>query len=75
MNVGWHKPTCLLSFTCTDCSSKTEVMRLITEKRYNRKIFNVLSPHACRSCENQAKAGSVVRQRTRYLCSHRRDYG
>ncbi|OTW88120.1 hypothetical protein BK715_10410 [Bacillus thuringiensis serovar japonensis] len=67
MNVGWHKPTCLLSFTCTDCSSKTEVMRLITEKRYNRKIFNVLSPHACRSCENQAKVGSVVRQRYKIL--------
>ncbi|MGN4556107.1 hypothetical protein ACTFRD_29000 [Bacillus cereus group sp. MYBK249-1] len=75
MNVSWHKPTYLLSFTCTDCSSKTEEMRLVAEKRYNRKIFNVLSSHACRSCENQAKVGSVVRQRTRYLCSHRRDYG
>ncbi|OTY44044.1 hypothetical protein BK745_07135 [Bacillus thuringiensis serovar alesti] len=67
MNVGWHKPTCLLSFTCTDCSPKTEVMRVVAEKRCNRKIFNVLSPHTCRSYENQAKVGSVGRQRTRYL--------
>ena len=59
MNVDWHKSTCLLSFTCTDCSSKTEDMRLVAEKRRNRKIFNVLPPHACRSCENQAKVGSV----------------
>ncbi|OTY00434.1 hypothetical protein BK734_30155 [Bacillus thuringiensis serovar kim] len=75
MNVGWHKPTYLLSFTCTDCSSKTEDMRLVGEKRCNRKIFNVLSPHASQNCENQAKVGSVVSQRTRYLCSHRRDCG
>ncbi|OTX05431.1 hypothetical protein BK712_17575 [Bacillus thuringiensis serovar seoulensis] len=75
MNVGWHKPTCLLSFTCTDFSLKTEDMRLIAEKRCNRKIFNVLSPHVCRSRENQAKVGNVVSQRTRYLCFHRRDYG
>jgi hypothetical protein len=75
MNVGWHKPTCLLPYTCTDCSLKTEDMRLVAEKRCNRKIFNVLSPHVCRSCENQAKVGSVVSQRTRYLCFHRRDYG
>ncbi|PGP34282.1 hypothetical protein COA06_32240 [Bacillus thuringiensis] len=65
----------MLSFTCTDYSSKTEVMRWVAEKHCNRKIFNVLSPHACRSCENQAKVGSVVRQCTRYLCSHRRDCG
>ncbi|MBZ8125863.1 hypothetical protein CJ999_31400 [Bacillus thuringiensis] len=74
MNVGWHKQTCLLSFTCTVCSLKTEDMRLVAEKRYNRKIFNVLSLHACRSCEKQAKVRSVVRQRTRYWCSHRRLY-
>ncbi|PES09392.1 hypothetical protein CN345_18335 [Bacillus thuringiensis] len=65
----------MLLFTCTDCSSKTEDMRLVAEKRCKCKIFNVLSPHACRSCENQAKVGNVGRQRTRYLCSHRRDYG
>ncbi|TCD28010.1 hypothetical protein DM800_02595 [Bacillus sp. AY18-3] len=59
MNVGWPIPTCLLAFTCTDCCSKTEDMRLVAEKRCNRKIFNVLSPHACRSCENQAKVSSV----------------
>ncbi|PFZ52823.1 hypothetical protein COL68_25720 [Bacillus wiedmannii] len=75
MNIGWHKSTGLLSFTCTDCSLKTEDMRLVAEKRCNRKIFNVLSPHAYRSCENQAKLGSVVSKRTRYLCFHRRDYG
>ncbi|ARP61817.1 hypothetical protein FNE58_19980 [Bacillus thuringiensis] len=75
MNIDRHKPTYLLSFTYTDCSSKTEVMRLVSEKRCNCKIFNVLSPHACRSCENQTKVGSVVRQCTRYLCSHCRDYG
>ncbi|PEB07025.1 hypothetical protein FPL01_05475 [Bacillus pacificus] len=57
MNVSWHSPTCLLSFTCTDCSLKTEDMRLVAEKRCNRKIFNVLSPHAGRSCENSAKVG------------------
>ncbi|PHF51017.1 hypothetical protein COI41_25000 [Bacillus toyonensis] len=65
----------MLSFACTDCSSKTEDMRLVAEKRCNCKIFNVLSPLACRSCENQAKVRSAVRQHTRYLCSHRRDYG
>ncbi|PHC34081.1 hypothetical protein COF09_32160 [Bacillus toyonensis] len=69
MNVGW------LSFTCTDCYLKTEDMRLVVEKRCNCKIFNVLSSHVCRSCENQANVGSVVRQRTRYFCFHRRDYG
>ncbi|HCF55637.1 MAG TPA: hypothetical protein DEU03_21425 [Bacillus sp. (in: Bacteria)] len=53
MNVGW------LSFACTDCSSKTEDMRLVAEKHCNRKIFNVLSFCACRSCENQAKVDSV----------------
>ncbi|PFN14789.1 hypothetical protein COJ72_14180 [Bacillus cereus] len=75
MNVGWHKPICLLPYTFTDCFLKTEDMRLVAEKRCNRKIFNVLSPHVCLSCENQAKVGSVVSQRTRYLCFHRRDYG
>ncbi|PFP43470.1 hypothetical protein COJ98_28515, partial [Bacillus cereus] len=45
IHVSWHRPTCLLSFTCTDCSSKTEAMRLVAEKRCNRKIFNVLLPH------------------------------
>lgn len=75
MNVAWHKPTCLLPYTCTDCSLKTEDMRLVAEKCCNRKIFNVLAPHVFRSCENQAKVESVVSQRTRYLCFHRRDYG
>lgn len=75
MNVGWHKPACLLSYTCTDCSLKTEDMGLVAEKRCNRKIFNALSPHACRSCENQAKVGIVVSQHTRHFSSHRRDYG
>ncbi|PEW35910.1 hypothetical protein COL27_04545 [Bacillus sp. AFS075960] len=60
MSVNWHRPTCLLSFTCTDCYSKTEVMRLVAEKRCNRKIFNVLSPLVCRSCEYQAKVGIVL---------------
>ncbi|MGH0590614.1 hypothetical protein ACQVQY_32315 [Bacillus mycoides] len=32
MNVGWRKPTCLLSYTWTDCSLKTEDMRLVAEK-------------------------------------------
>ncbi|PEM58214.1 hypothetical protein CN611_05640 [Bacillus wiedmannii] len=62
MNVAWHKPTCLLPYTCTDCSLKTEDIRLV-------------APHVCRSCENQAKVGSVVSQRTRYLCFHRRTTG
>ncbi|TNP10835.1 hypothetical protein FHY73_29405 [Bacillus tropicus] len=60
MNVGWHKPTCLLPYNRTDYSLKTEDMRLVAEKRCNRKIFNVLSPHVCCSCENQAKVGSVM---------------
>ncbi|TXR98627.1 hypothetical protein DN390_17930 [Bacillus sp. SH7-1] len=60
MYVNWHRPTCLLSFTCTDCYSKTKDMSLVAEKRCNRKIFNVLSPLTCRSCENQAKVGSVL---------------
>ncbi|PEL82342.1 hypothetical protein CN558_28300 [Bacillus wiedmannii] len=76
MNVAWHKPTCLLPYTCTDCSLKTEDMRLVAEKCCNQPhIFNVLAPHVCRSCENQAKVGNVVSQRTRYLCFHCRDYG
>ncbi|WP_426867592.1 hypothetical protein [Bacillus cereus] len=44
MNVGWHKPTCLLPNICIDYSLKTEDMGLVAEKRCNRKIFNVLSP-------------------------------
>ncbi|WP_175581936.1 hypothetical protein [Bacillus thuringiensis] len=32
MSVGWRKPKCLLLYTCTDCSLKTEVMRLVVEK-------------------------------------------
>ncbi|PNK41085.1 hypothetical protein CBR58_32095, partial [Bacillus thuringiensis] len=35
----------------------------------------VLPSHVCRSCENQAKVGSVMSQRTRYFCFHRRDVG
>ncbi|PFY73925.1 hypothetical protein COL61_10800 [Bacillus wiedmannii] len=62
MNVNWHRPTCLLSFTCTDCYSKTKDMRLVVEKRCNHKVFNVLSPLICRSYENQAKVGSVLRR-------------
>ncbi|AZJ24100.1 hypothetical protein COJ18_27995 [Bacillus cereus] len=60
MNVNWHRPTCLLSFTCTDCYSKTKDMRLVVEKRCNRKIINVLSSLIFRSCENQAKVGIVL---------------
>ncbi|PFC75151.1 hypothetical protein CN298_27445 [Bacillus cereus] len=75
MNVGWRKPTCLLLYTCTDRSLKTEDIRLVAERRCNRKIFNVLPSHVCRSCENQAKVGSVMSQCTRYFCFHRRDYG
>ena len=67
MNVGWHKPSCLLSFICTDCSSKIEDMRSVAEKRCNHKIFNVLSPHFCRNCENQAKVGSVVSSSTHFI--------
>ncbi|WJE55953.1 hypothetical protein QRE66_29820 (plasmid) [Bacillus cereus] len=32
MNVGWCKPKFLLPYTCTDCSLKTEDMRLVAEK-------------------------------------------
>lgn len=35
-------------------------MRLVAEKRCNRKIINVLSPLIFRSCENQAKVGIVL---------------
>ncbi|MEB8646814.1 hypothetical protein P4G62_23465, partial [Bacillus cereus] len=33
MNVGWRKPTCLLLYTCTDRSLKTEDIRLVAERR------------------------------------------
>ncbi|ARP61397.1 hypothetical protein CAB88_30775 (plasmid) [Bacillus thuringiensis] len=65
----------MLLHTCTDCSLIIEDMRLVAKNRCNRKIFNVLPSHACRSCENQAKVGSVVSQRTRHFSSHRRNYG
>ncbi|WP_227494013.1 hypothetical protein [Bacillus cereus] len=32
MNIGWRKTKCLLPYTCTDCSLKTEDMRLVAEK-------------------------------------------
>ncbi|SCC37548.1 Uncharacterized protein BTT61001_02827 [Bacillus thuringiensis] len=32
MNVDWRKPKCLLPYTCTDCSLKTEDMNLVAEK-------------------------------------------
>lgn len=32
INVGWRKSKRLLQYTCTDCSLKTEDMRLVAEK-------------------------------------------
>ncbi|MDR4173922.1 hypothetical protein FO522_29810 [Bacillus nitratireducens] len=34
-----------------------------------------LKTEDCRSCENQAKVGSVMSQRTRHFSSYRRNYG
>jgi hypothetical protein len=48
-------------------------MRLVEEKRCDRKTFNVLSSDAHRSRKNQAKASSMVSQCIRYLCSHRKE--
>ncbi|WP_179885282.1 hypothetical protein [Bacillus cereus] len=31
MNVGWHRTTCLLPFTCTDCALKNEDMKLVAK--------------------------------------------
>ncbi|PGO22641.1 hypothetical protein CN984_25755 [Bacillus cereus] len=62
-------------YTCTDCSLKTEDMRFSKSNRCNRQILNAPSSHACRSCENQAKVGSVMSQRTRHFSSYRRNYG